>query len=87
MAFYYIIISGIPLPFVSLHVVNITIISFCSLQYSVLESMATGYDTDGNAEPVYDIGWWAPGGQMYSTIKDLNKVSPYSITHILSYIM
>lgn len=49
--------------------------------------MATGYDTDGNAEPVYDIGWWAPGGQMYSTIKDLNKVSPYSITHILSYIM
>lgn len=41
---------------------------------SVLERLATGYATDGSPEPVYDVGWWGPAGQMYSTLQDLNKV-------------
>ena len=42
--------------------------------YSVLEGLATGYESDGSAEAVYDVGWWSPAGQMYSTVQDLNKV-------------
>ena len=41
---------------------------------SVLESLAKGYMFDGSAEPLYNVGWWAPAGQMYSTANDLNKV-------------
>lgn len=42
--------------------------------YSVLQQLATGYMSDGSPEPVYDVGWWGPAGQMYSTLQDLNKV-------------
>ena len=36
--------------------------------------MAVGYEPDGSVAPLYDLGWEAPAGQMYSTIDDLNKV-------------
>ena len=36
--------------------------------------MATGYNTDGSEDPLLNLGWAAPAGQMYSTINDLMKV-------------
>ena len=39
--------------------------------------MATGYDGQGNEAFMYDLGWLAPAGQMYSTLNDLMKVHMY----------
>ena len=39
--------------------------------------MATGYDAQGNEAFMYDLGWAAPAGQMYSTLNDLMKVHVY----------
>ena len=36
--------------------------------------MAVGYEPDGSVAPLYDLGWEAPAGQMYSTTNDLTKV-------------
>ena len=36
--------------------------------------MAVGYAPDGSVAPLYDLGWEAPAGQMFSTTDDLNKV-------------
>ena len=41
--------------------------------------MATGYNTDGSEAPLYDLGWAAPAGQMYSTVNDLMKVTCFSL--------
>ena len=41
---------------------------------SVMYKMATGYGSDGHKVPIFDLGWEAPAGQMYSTINDLLKV-------------
>ena len=41
--------------------------------YSIKEKMATGYK-DGKQVAHSDLGWAAPAGQMYSTVKDLMKV-------------
>ena len=41
--------------------------------------MATGYNTDGSEAPLYDLGWAAPAGQMYSTVNDLMKVRWFSL--------
>ena len=61
-----------------------SILSIClCVEYvcSVLERLAVGYLPNGDPEPVYDIGWWAPAAQMYSTLQDLNKVHfPHLIT-------
>ena len=43
--------------------------------------MAVGYDADGSVAPLYDLGWAAPAGQMYSTVNDLMKVSDNSTEH------
>ena len=40
-----------------------------------MKRLAVGYLPNGDPEPVYDIGWWAPAAQMYSTLQDLNKVN------------
>jgi hypothetical protein len=45
--------------------------------HSVLERLATGYTLDGSVESVYDVGWWGPAGQMYSTLQDLNKLAQF----------
>lgn len=42
---------------------------------SVMSRMAVGYEPDGSIAPLYDLGWLAPTGQMYSTTADLNTVS------------
>ena len=36
--------------------------------------MATGYNPDGSEDAVFNLGWAAPAGQMYSTVNDLMKV-------------
>ena len=45
--------------------------------FSVKSRMATGYDAQGNEAFMYDLGWAAPAGQMYSTLNDLMKVHVY----------
>jgi len=47
----------------------------CTCTISVKARMATGYNTDGSEAPLYDLGWAAPAGQMYSTVNDLLKVT------------
>ena len=42
--------------------------------HSVQSRMAVGYAPDGSVAPLYDLGWEAPAGQMFSTTDDLNKV-------------
>lgn len=37
----------------------------------VIQKMATGYNPDGTVAPLYDLGWNAPCGQMYSSGADL----------------
>ena len=37
--------------------------------------MATGYIGGGEKAPLIDLGWYAPTGQMYSTVNDLLKVA------------
>ena len=46
---------------------------------SVGDRLATGYESDGSEEPLYDIGWWGPASQMYSSASDLNKVGRSSM--------
>ena len=41
---------------------------------SVKSRMATGYNPDGSEDAVFNLGWAAPAGQMYSTVNDLMKV-------------
>jgi len=36
--------------------------------------MATGYSPDGSEDQLFNLGWAAPAGQMYSTMNDLIKV-------------
>ena len=45
-----------------------------NINFSVKSRMATGYDAQGNEASLYDLGWVAPAGQMYSTVNDLMKV-------------
>ncbi len=42
--------------------------------------MATGYNLDGSAAPLLDIGWISPAGQMFSSAKDLDRVSVHLYT-------
>ncbi|CAI8016876.1 Putative beta-lactamase-like 1 [Geodia barretti] len=44
---------------------------------SVGDRLATGYESDGSEEPLYDIGWWGPASQMYSSASDLNKLAKF----------
>jgi CubicO group peptidase (beta-lactamase class C family) len=44
---------------------------------SVGDHLATGYESDGSEEPLYDIGWWGPASQMYSSASDLNKLAKF----------
>jgi CubicO group peptidase (beta-lactamase class C family) len=37
----------------------------------VAQQIAVGYYADGSAAPLVDIGWSAPAGQMYSSVRDL----------------
>ena len=37
--------------------------------------MATGYNVDGSAAPLIDLGWISPAGQMFSSARDLGMVS------------
>lgn len=56
--------------------------------YSIKEKMATGYK-DGKEVVHSDLGWAAPAGQMYSTVKDLMKVNVsthYSRIHYYGYV-
>ena len=46
--------------------------------------MATGYDGQGNEALMYDLGWLAPAGQMYSTLNDLMKV--YNYVYMFAYL-
>jgi len=41
---------------------------------SVKSRMATGYNPDGSEDQLFNLGWAAPAGQMYSTVNDLMKV-------------
>ena len=41
---------------------------------TVKSRMAVGYEPDGTVAPLYDLGWEAPAGQMFSTTDDLDKV-------------
>jgi CubicO group peptidase (beta-lactamase class C family) len=50
---------------------------FTYSSHSVLGRLATGYESDGSAEPLYDVGWWGPAGQMHSTASDLNKLGKF----------
>ena len=36
--------------------------------------MATGYNVDGSAAPLLDLGWISPTGQMFSSARDLDIV-------------
>ena len=36
--------------------------------------MATGYNIDGSAAPLLDLGWISPTGQMFSSARDLDIV-------------
>ena len=49
--------------------------TYTTRTHSIKDRLAAGYESDGSEEPRYDIGWWGPAGQMYSTTSDLNKVS------------
>lgn len=42
---------------------------------SIMSRMAVGYGPDGSVAPLFDLGWVAPAGQMFSTTADLNTVS------------
>ncbi|XP_065903470.1 putative beta-lactamase-like 1 [Dysidea avara] len=43
----------------------------------VVSKMATGYIGGGEKAPLIDLGWYAPTGQMYSTVNDLLKLSDF----------
>ena len=37
--------------------------------------MATGYNANGSAAILYDLGYVSPAGQMFSSTRDLDNVS------------
>ncbi|KAL4622515.1 putative beta-lactamase-like 1 [Arapaima gigas] len=41
----------------------------------VQSQMAVGVYTDGEVAPLYDLGWYRPSGQMFSTAADLAKLA------------
>ena len=41
----------------------------------IQRQMATGYNIDGSAAPLLDLGWISPAGQMFSSAKDLDIVN------------
>ncbi|XP_078499160.1 putative beta-lactamase-like 1 [Lissotriton helveticus] len=41
----------------------------------VLSRMAVGFYSSGQTAPLYDLGWYRPSGQMYSTAADLAKLA------------
>ncbi|XP_065902491.1 putative beta-lactamase-like 1 [Dysidea avara] len=44
---------------------------------SVKARTATGYDAGGYEVSLYDLGWAAPAGQMYSTVNDMMKLAQF----------
>ncbi|XP_058858484.1 putative beta-lactamase-like 1 isoform X1 [Acipenser ruthenus] len=42
---------------------------------TIQAQMAVGFYTSGNPAPLYDLGWYRPSGQMYSTVADLAKLA------------
>ncbi|TRZ02398.1 hypothetical protein DNTS_025766 [Danionella cerebrum] len=42
---------------------------------SIQNQMAVGVYASGQAAPLYDLGWYRPSGQMYSTAADMAKLS------------
>uniref|UniRef100_A0A672T966 Lactamase beta like 1 n=2 Tax=Sinocyclocheilus grahami TaxID=75366 RepID=A0A672T966_SINGR len=42
---------------------------------SIQSQMAVGVYTSGQTAPLYDLGWYRPSGQMYSTAADMAKLS------------
>ena len=47
--------------------------------------MATGYNVDGSAAPLIDLGWISPAGQMFSSTRDLDIVSLHVTIIIFLY--
>ncbi|KAM4650521.1 putative beta-lactamase-like 1 [Discoglossus pictus] len=41
----------------------------------ILAQMAVGFYTSGQQAPLYDLGWYRPSGQMYSTAADMAKLA------------
>ncbi|XP_069597548.1 putative beta-lactamase-like 1 [Ranitomeya imitator] len=41
----------------------------------ILSQMAVGFYGSGQVAPLYDLGWYRPSGQMYSTAADLAKLA------------
>jgi len=41
----------------------------------VADKMAVGYNADGTVAELVDIGWSAPAGQMYSSVRDLSALA------------
>ncbi|XP_063293100.1 putative beta-lactamase-like 1 isoform X2 [Pelobates fuscus] len=41
----------------------------------ILAQMAVGYYSSGQLAPLYDLGWYRPTGQMYSTAADMAKLA------------
>ena len=46
--------------------------------------MATGYNVDGSAAPLIDLGWVSPAGQMFSSARDLDIVCLHLHMHATS---
>ncbi|XP_041129191.1 putative beta-lactamase-like 1 [Polyodon spathula] len=42
---------------------------------AIQAQMAVGFYTSGHPAPLYDLGWYRPSGQMYSTAADLAKLA------------
>ncbi|KAF7654997.1 hypothetical protein LDENG_00062270 [Lucifuga dentata] len=45
-----------------------------NLTLSVQRQMATGVYSNSQPAPLYDLGWYRPAGQMYSTAADMSKL-------------
>ncbi|XP_053546889.1 putative beta-lactamase-like 1 [Bombina bombina] len=41
----------------------------------ILAQMAVGFYSSGQLAPLYDLGWYRPSGQMYSTAADMAKLA------------
>lgn len=41
----------------------------------IVSQMAVGFYSSGQAAPLYDLGWYRPSGQMYSTAADMAKLA------------
>lgn len=46
----------------------------------VAHKMAVGYEADGSVSPLVNIGWSAPAGQMYSSVRDLLNLTDTLVT-------